>query len=66
MNALINSIRNILIPYLEQDSKYEIKMLNDSFCESFANAIIRFENDPKQVNEILQSLELANIGIIKS
>ena len=66
MNALINSIRNILIPYLEQDSKYEIKMLNDSFCELFANAIIRFENDPKQVNEILQSLELANIGIIKS
>lgn len=61
MNEIINSIRDILLPYLEQDSKFESKKLDDSFCEAFANAIVRFESEPNKASELIQSLGLAGI-----
>lgn len=67
MNVIINLIRNILLPYLEQDSRFANNKLNDSFCEAFANAIVRFENEPNQASELIQSLGLdienANVNL---
>jgi hypothetical protein len=67
MNEIINLIRNILLPYLEQDSRFANNKLNDSFCEDFANAIVRFEIEPNQASELIQSLGLdienANVNL---
>lgn len=66
MNVIINLIRNILLANLEQDSRFANNKLNDSFCEEFANAIVRFEIEPNLASELIQSLGLGGIENINA
>lgn len=58
MKRATATLKNLLLPKLEKDSKFEVSKLSESFLESFVTALCDFEKNTEPVHELLWQLEL--------
>lgn len=51
-------VKNIILPHLEKDSKFDVQKTNADFWETFTNDLLCFEEDAKPLYASIYSLEL--------
>lgn len=51
-------VKNIILPQLEKDLKFDVQKTNAYFWETFINDLLRFEEDAKPLYASIYSLEL--------
>lgn len=60
MKTAIDTVKNLVIPTLEKDTKFFEQKVNDYFWEKFATDLVHFEEDAKPIYTRIYSLELAD------
>lgn len=60
MKTAIDLVKNIVLPEIEKDLKFDIQKLNADFWEKFSTDLLHFEADAKPLYASIYSLELAD------
>ena len=60
MKLAIDIVKSILLPKLEKDTNFDSNITDATFWESFATALLDFENDNTTCKTAIYSLELNN------